>query len=111
MRLGSADEPFRWYISHPAKWGPLTFQSLRLPSEVRMNAPLRVPTSTRTVFMNFPPMRLNPSFDPKICRIPSTRPVLVVNRLVQRSPKVEKNVRPTGGSPHVLRQQNARKVF
>src|SRR6516164_3067813 len=54
MRLGSADEPFRWYISHPAKWGPLTFQSLRLPSEVRMNAPLRVPTSTRTVLMNFP---------------------------------------------------------
>src|SRR6516165_6822801 len=61
MRLGSADEPFRWYISHPAKWGPSTFQSLRLPSEVRMNAPLRVPTSTRTLLMNFSPhARIDP---------------------------------------------------
>ena len=22
MRLGSAGEPLRWYISHPEKWGP-----------------------------------------------------------------------------------------
>ncbi len=28
----------------PAKCGPLTFQSARLPSEVRTKAPLRVPT-------------------------------------------------------------------
>src|SRR5665213_453155 len=48
MRLGSAGEPFRWYISHPAKCGPATFQSLRVPSEVRMNAPLRVPTRSLT---------------------------------------------------------------
>src|SRR5215469_7566670 len=111
MRLGSTDEPFRWYNSHPAKWGPSTFQSLRLPSEVRMNAPLRVPTSTRTVLMNFPPMRVNPLFDAKICRIPWTRPVSIVNRLVQRSPKVENNVRHTGRGPHALRQQDAGKIF
>src|SRR3954471_21632749 len=48
MRLGSAGEPFRWYISHPPHSGPSIFQSLRLPSAVRTNAPLRVPTSTRT---------------------------------------------------------------
>src|SRR4029077_19016659 len=51
MRLGSADDPFRWYISHPAKCGPLTSQFSRLPSAVRMNAPLRVPTRTRTLLM------------------------------------------------------------
>src|SRR3979490_437546 len=48
MRLGSAGEPFRWYISQPAKWGPLTSHFSRFPSDVRTNAPLRVPTSTRT---------------------------------------------------------------
>src|SRR6266481_7768178 len=48
MRLGSADDPFKWYISQPAKCGPLTSHFSRLPSDVRMNAPLRVPTRTRT---------------------------------------------------------------
>src|SRR6267142_2074503 len=47
-RFGSAGEPLRWYNSQPAKWGPLTSQRSRLPSDVRTNAPLRVPTSTRT---------------------------------------------------------------
>src|SRR6266403_969347 len=47
-RLGSAGDPFRWYISQPAKCGPLTSHFSRLPSDVRMNAPLRVPTRTRT---------------------------------------------------------------
>src|SRR5882762_3342914 len=37
-----------WYISQPAKCGPLTSHFSRLPSDVRMNAPLRVPTRTRT---------------------------------------------------------------
>src|SRR6267154_841653 len=48
MRLGSADDPLMWYISHPAKCGPLTSHFSRLPSDVKMNAPLRVPTRTRT---------------------------------------------------------------
>src|SRR5205807_1291807 len=30
------------------KWGPLTSQRSRLPSDVRTNAPFRVPTRTRT---------------------------------------------------------------
>src|SRR4029077_1527770 len=51
MRLGSTGEPFRWYISQPAKCGPLTSHFSRLPSDVRMNAPLRVPTRTRTPLM------------------------------------------------------------
>src|SRR6266436_8142054 len=48
MRLGSTGEPLMWYISQPAKCGPLTSHFSRLPSDVRMNAPLRVPTRTRT---------------------------------------------------------------
>src|SRR5690349_14985698 len=48
MRLGSTGDPFRWYISQPPNSGPSTFHSRRPPSAVRMNAPLRVPTSTRT---------------------------------------------------------------
>ena len=51
MRLGSAADPLRWYISQPAKCGPLTSQVWRLPSDVRTNAPLRVPTSTRTLLI------------------------------------------------------------
>src|SRR5262249_28564467 len=47
-RFGSTGEPLRWYISQPAKWGPSTSQRSRLPSAVSTNAPLRVPTSTRT---------------------------------------------------------------
>src|SRR5216684_1679015 len=46
-RFGSAGDPLMWYISQPAKCGPLTSQRSRLPSDVRMNAPLRVPTNTR----------------------------------------------------------------
>src|SRR5262249_58020611 len=51
MRFGSAGEPFRWYISQPPKCGPLTSHRVRVPSDVRMKAPLRVPTSTRTPLM------------------------------------------------------------
>src|SRR5882724_7757932 len=51
MRFGSAGEPLRWYISQPAKCGPLTSQCLRRPSEVRMNAPFFVPTNTRSLLM------------------------------------------------------------
>src|SRR3954469_19960210 len=54
MRLGSAGEPLRGYISQPPPNGPSTFQSLRLPSAVRTNAPLRVPTRTRTPLMSHP---------------------------------------------------------
>src|SRR6266849_532130 len=50
-RFGSAGDPLMWYISQPAKCGPLTSHFSRLPSDVRMNAPLRVPTSTRTLLM------------------------------------------------------------
>src|SRR6266403_4052740 len=52
MRFGSIGELFRWYISQPAKCGPLTSHFSRLPSEVRTNAPLRVPTSNRTVLIS-----------------------------------------------------------
>src|SRR6266702_2843634 len=54
MRLGSADDPLMWYISQPAKCGPLTSHFSRLPSDVSMNAPLRVPTSTRTLLIYSP---------------------------------------------------------
>src|SRR5205085_2068318 len=47
-RFGSTGEPLIWYISQPAKWGPLMSHCLRLASDVRINAPLRVPTNTRT---------------------------------------------------------------
>src|SRR6267143_62432 len=47
-RLGSTGEPLTWYISQPAKCGPLTSHRSRFPSDVRTNAPLRVPTKTRT---------------------------------------------------------------
>src|SRR3972149_31416 len=52
-RFGSTGEPFRWYISQPAKWGPLMFHPSRFASDVRTNAPLRVPTSTRTPLMPY----------------------------------------------------------
>src|SRR5580704_12046736 len=51
IRFGSAGEPLRWYISQPAKCGPLTSHFSRLPSAVRTNAPLCVPTSTRTLLI------------------------------------------------------------
>src|SRR5205814_6067683 len=38
-------------ISQPPKWGPLTSHFSRLPSELRINPPLRVPTSTRTLLI------------------------------------------------------------
>src|SRR6266852_6967561 len=47
-RFGSAGDPLRWYISQPAKCGPLTSHFSRLPSDVRTKAPLRVPANTRT---------------------------------------------------------------
>src|SRR3954462_10231385 len=53
MRFGSAGLPCRGYSSQPPKCGPSTFQSFRLPSAVRMNAPLLVPTRTRTPAMDF----------------------------------------------------------
>src|SRR5581483_3534345 len=48
MRFGSTAEPLRWYSSQPLKNGPATSHFWRLPSAVRMNAPLRVPTRTLT---------------------------------------------------------------
>src|SRR6516164_9673239 len=53
MRSGFTGEPLRWYISQPAKSGPLTVHFCRLPSEERMKAPLRVPTRTRTLLMGY----------------------------------------------------------
>src|SRR5229473_5635030 len=38
-RFGSTGEPLRWYISQPAKRGPLMSHCCRFPSEVRTNAP------------------------------------------------------------------------
>src|SRR5581483_11694903 len=51
---GFAGDPATWYISQPAKCGPLTSHRSRRSSELRMNAPLRVPTSTRTPLMTAP---------------------------------------------------------
>src|SRR6266542_6410912 len=51
MRFGSTGDPLRWYISQPAKCGPLTSQFWRLPSAVRTNAPFFVPTETRILLM------------------------------------------------------------
>src|SRR5579883_1011124 len=53
MRSGSAGDPFRWYTSQPPKNGPLTSHFSRLPSEFSTNAPLCVPTSTRTLLILF----------------------------------------------------------
>ncbi len=53
-RLGSTGDPLMWYISQPAKCGPLTSHFSRLPSDVRINAPLRVPTKTRTLLILAP---------------------------------------------------------
>src|SRR5437773_12075926 len=50
-RFGSAGDPLMWEISQPAKCGPPTFQRPRLASAGRMNAPLPVPTTTRTPLM------------------------------------------------------------
>src|SRR6266478_7423999 len=50
-RSGSMGDPLRWYISQPAKCGPLTSHFSRLSSDVNTNAPLRVPTDTRTVLI------------------------------------------------------------
>src|SRR6185503_1230082 len=52
MRSGFTGDPFKWYISQPAKCGPAISHFLRAASEVRMNAPLRVPTRTRTPDIN-----------------------------------------------------------
>src|SRR5438045_7040953 len=58
MRLGFFGDPFTWYISQPAKCGPLTSHFSRLPSDDKINAPLRVPTNTRTLLMFHPPTSL-----------------------------------------------------
>src|SRR2546422_4765292 len=52
-RSGLTEEALRWYISQPVKRGPLTSHCFRFPSDVRTNAPLRVPTSTRTVLIPY----------------------------------------------------------
>src|SRR5258708_14730243 len=52
-RFGSTGDPLMWSISQPGKCGPLTSHFSRFPSDVRMNAPLRVPTETRTLLMSF----------------------------------------------------------
>src|SRR6266576_3501951 len=61
-RWGSTGEPLTWYISQPAKWGPLTSHRSRLPSEVRTNAPLRVPTRTRTPLIRYSSLSFAPAF-------------------------------------------------
>ena len=49
-RLGGVDplrfdrDPFRWYISQPAKWGPCDVPVLALGVGAQAKAPLRVPT-------------------------------------------------------------------
>src|SRR5947199_9176381 len=73
-RSGSAGEPFRWYISHPANSGPSTFQSSRVPSDVRMNAPFRVPTRSRTPLIDSLLLDLERPFSPMTTSGPRFRP-------------------------------------
>src|SRR5713226_5775163 len=84
-RLGSAGDPLTWYISHPAKWRPLTSQRSRLPSDVRTNAPLRVPTNSRTPLISYS----FPSFAPVFAEIafrlePGVRLAMATLRTAQR---------------------------
>src|SRR5579875_1185687 len=53
-----------WKISQPPKRGPLTSHCWRLPSAVRIKAPLRVPTRTRTLLIFSPLLRANGLFPP-----------------------------------------------
>ena len=56
MRLGSTGEPFRWYISQPAKWGPLTSHFLRLPSDAQNErAFARTHQNSYTAHASLPP--------------------------------------------------------
>src|SRR5262249_19851558 len=52
--------PLRGELSQPANNGGLTSQCCRLPSDSRTNAPLRVPTSTRTPLILHSFLRLRP---------------------------------------------------
>src|SRR5438128_10549276 len=87
-RLGSTGEPLTWYISQPAKWGPLTSQRSRLPSDVRTNAPLRVPTRTRTPlipssFLSF--RRCLPGSISPTCSLEFYRASLTTSRTTSRN--------------------------
>src|SRR4051794_20327926 len=79
MRSGSTGDPFTWYSSHPAKCGPLTSHRSRAPSAVRMNAPFRVPTRTRTPLTTLP----TSSSSPRTCGRPkrTTAPDAPTHRL------------------------------
>src|ERR1700681_3720441 len=57
-----------WKISQPAKCGPLTSHFSRLPSDVRTNAPLRVPARTRTLLIYFSLLMVNRTKDRRIDR-------------------------------------------
>src|ERR1700687_1680875 len=81
-RLGSTGDPLRWYISQPAKCGPLTSHFSRLPSDVRMNAPLRVPTRTRTPLI---PRSLFFMIQPNFIHPESTHPDTLASSLRYRS--------------------------
>src|SRR5438105_10051168 len=63
-RFGSAGEALRWYISQPANNGPSTSQSPRVPSDVRMKAPFRVPTRSRTPLIDSLLVDLERPFSP-----------------------------------------------
>src|ERR1700686_3244671 len=84
-RFGSTGDPLRWYISQPAKCGPLTSHFSRLPSDVRMNAPLRVPTRTRTpliprsLFLMIQPNFIHPGvYSPRYARFKPSISILVI---------------------------------
>src|SRR5256885_8295713 len=81
-RFGSTGDAFRWYISHPANSGPSTFQSSRVPSDVRMNAPFRVPTRSRTPLIDSLLLDLERPFSPMTTGGPRFRPRQGVRRLV-----------------------------
>ena len=63
---GVEDAALTWKISQPAKWGPLTSHRLRLSSDVRTNAPLRVPTSTRTPLIPYSFLSFAPVFGQRL---------------------------------------------
>src|SRR5436190_22808975 len=87
-RSGSAGDPLRWYISQPANSGPSTFQSSRVPSDVRTNAPFRVPTRSRTLLMDPLLLDLERPFSPI-----DVRPPAVSTASGDKTPKLGKSHR------------------
>src|SRR5207247_4079789 len=96
---------FRWYISQPANSGPSTFQSSRVPSDVRTNAPFRVPTRSRTPLIVLLLLDLERPFSPMTYGGPRFRPRQKIDRrrTQKSSPRKARAVRFRGYVSNGLR--------